>query len=63
MKNLTIMEAREMSRSRLQTEIGKCTKYLEKECGMEHVDACTFVSKVMNLGIAIQEKDSLKKHK
>ena len=56
MKKLTIMEARKMSKTKLQTEIRKCSKYLENELGMEHTDACIFVSRVMNLGIAIQEK-------
>lgn len=33
MKNFTIMETRQMSKSKLQTEIGKCTKQIE-ELGM-----------------------------
>lgn len=61
MEKFTIMEAREMSMSKLQTEIGKCTKYLENELGMEHTNACIFVSRIMNLGIAIQEKYNLAK--
>ncbi len=51
----TIMEEREMSKHKLQTEIGKCTKRIE-ELGMNHEEACKFVSSIMNLGIAIQEK-------
>ncbi len=54
-KNFTIMETREMSKQRLEAEIGKCTKRIEK-LGMNHVEACQFVSSIMNLGIAIQEK-------
>ena len=61
MDELTIMEARKKSFDRLQTEIGSCAKYLEREFGMDHVDACKFVSKIMNLGIAIQEKHDLAK--
>lgn len=61
MKKFTIMEAREMSSSKLQIEIGKCSKYLEDKLGMDHTDACLFVSRIMNLGIAIQEKHNLSK--
>lgn len=62
MKNFTIMETRQMSKSKLQTEIGKCTKQIE-ELGMSHEDACNFVSSIMNLGIAIQEKLQMEKTK
>ncbi len=51
----TIMETRKMSKNELNVEIGKSAKCLEK-LGMSHMDACKFVSSVMNLGIAIQEK-------
>lgn len=61
MNKLTIMEARKISSNRLQTELRKCVKYLEKELGMEHANACMFVSRIMNLGIAIQEKYDLSK--
>lgn len=55
MMNVTIMEAREMTEGKLTGEIGKRAKVLE-ELGMSHADACEFVSGVMNLGIAMQEK-------
>lgn len=61
MNNLTIMEARRMSKVRLQIEIGKCAKYLENNFGMEHIKAHEFVSRVMNLGIAIQERHDQEK--
>ena len=54
-KNFTIMETRKMSKGKLQTEIGVCEKRLEA-LGMNCKDACEFVSSVMNLGIAMQEK-------
>lgn len=54
-KNFTIMETREMSKCKLETEIGKCSKRME-ELGMNHEEACKFVSSIMNLGIAIYEK-------
>lgn len=55
-KKFTIMEAREMSRYKLEVEIGKCAKRMV-ELGMSHEEACEFVSKLMNIGIAIQEKE------
>lgn len=60
-KNFTIMEAREMSEQKLKTEIGKCSKQIE-ELGMNHEEACKFVSNIMNLGIAMQESLSRKKN-
>ena len=60
MMNVTIMETRDMSKGKLQTEIGKRAKKLE-ELGMTHEEACGFVSGIMNLGIAMQEKMNEKK--
>jgi hypothetical protein len=54
-KNFTIMETREMSKYKLETEIGKCAKRME-EIGMDHEEARKFVSSIMNLGIAMHEK-------
>lgn len=54
-KNFTIMETRKMSKCKLQTEIGLCEKRMEA-LGMNCKDACEFVSSIMNLGIAMQEK-------
>ncbi len=54
MDNLTIMETRKMTKRRLEVELSKHTERLE-ELGMSHVDACNFVSNVMNIGISIQE--------
>ena len=51
---VTIMEARDMSSTRINVELGKRTKKLE-ELGMTHEEACGFVSGIMNLGIAAQE--------
>lgn len=56
------METRKMSKTKLQIEIGKCVKQLE-EFGMSHEDACIFVSTIMNLGIAYQEKFQSQKTK
>ena len=53
--NVTIMEAREMSKTKIEVELGKRVKKLE-ELGMTHEEACEFLSGVMNLGIASQKK-------
>lgn len=60
MMNLTIEETREMSKSKIQTELGKRSKKL-KELGMTQEEACGFISGIMNLGIAAQEKIAKKK--
>lgn len=54
-KLLTIADTREMSKTKIQITLGEYTKELEK-LGMDHESACEFVSSVMNLGIAAQEK-------
>lgn len=59
MKIFTIMETREMSETKLLTNIGKCSKQIEA-LGMSHKDACELVSTIMNLGIAMQEKKGRK---
>lgn len=61
-KNFTIMETRKMSKHKLEIEITKCRKRME-ELGMEHNEACKFVSSIMNLGIAMQEKFESEKSK
>lgn len=57
---LTINEAMEMSETKLQMEIGKCVKYLEKEFGMDHTAACAFVARMLNLGAAAHQKSKAK---
>lgn len=54
-KTFTIAETRQMSEDELTVELGKHTKFLE-ELGMEHEEACKFVSSIGNIGIAFQEK-------
>lgn len=55
----TIMDARRMTRDTLARRLARCCDELES-IGMEHDDACRFVSEVMNIGIAIQEKGEKK---
>ena len=52
---LTIADTRNMSKAKIQRELGEYAKELEK-LGMDHVSACEFLSSVMNLGIAAQEQ-------
>lgn len=52
---MTIMEAREMNKRQIETELGKYTNRL-MDFGLTKKEACEFVSSVMNLGIASQEK-------
>ena len=51
----TIMDAKRMTRNTLARRLARCCEELES-VGMEHDDACRFVSEFMNIGIAIQEK-------
>ena len=55
MMNVPITEAMKMNKTKIEVELGKRSKVLE-ELGMSHEDACGFISGVMNLGIASQEK-------
>lgn len=52
---LTIMDTRKMSKRKIELKLGEYAKELEK-LGMDHVSACEFLSSIMNLGIAVQEK-------
>lgn len=52
---LTIMDTREMDKRHLETEIARHIRALE-EHGMDHKEAAEFISSVMNIGIALEEK-------
>lgn len=56
----TIGDARKMTKRDLEIMMSVCRMDLES-MGMEHIDACRFLSEVMNLGIAIQEKINAEK--
>lgn len=62
MDNLTIFDTRDMSIDEINHELSNRTRFLE-DLGMEHVDSCGFISSIMNLGIASQEKWNEKKKK
>ena len=55
-KKITIMDARKMSKGEIESQLKDATKVLENGLGIDHECACTFLSNVMNLGIASQEK-------
>ena len=60
MDNLTIFDTRDMSIDEINHELSNRTRFLE-DLGMEHIDSCEFLSSIMNLGIASQEKWNDKK--
>lgn len=51
----TTMDARKMSKKDLEAKLSNCRGNLEA-LGMDRVDACRFLSEVMNIGAAIREK-------
>ena len=62
MDNLTIFDTRDMSIDEINHELSNRMRFLE-DLGMEHIDSCEFVSSIMNLGIASQEKWNEEKKK
>ena len=62
MDTLTIFDTRDMSIDEINHELSNRMRFLE-DLGMEHIDSCGFISSVMNLGIASQEKWNEKKVK
>lgn len=59
-KLLTLANVREMSDTRLKIELGKRDKQIEA-LGVDPVEVYVLVSSIMNLGIAINEKNQNKK--
>ena len=51
---LTLEDTRKMSKSKINTEIGKIAKELDS-LGLDHETSCAIISSVMNLGIAAHE--------
>lgn len=60
MDNLTIFDTRDMSIDEISHELSNRMRFLE-DLGMERIDSCGFVSSIINLGIAGQEKMEQKK--
>ena len=62
MDNLTIFDTRDMSIDEINHELSNRMRFLE-DLGMKRIDSCRFISSIMNLGIASQEKWNEKKIK
>ena len=62
MDNLTIFDTRDMSIDEINHELSNRRRFLEN-LSMENKDSCGFISSIMNLGIASQEKWNEKKKK
>ena len=60
MDNLTIFDTRDMSIDEINHELSNRMRFLE-DLGMKRIDSCGFVSSIMNLSIASQEKMNEKK--
>lgn len=54
-KMLTIADTRKMSKREIEIKLGEYAKELEN-LGMDHKSSCEFLSSIMNLGIAAQER-------
>lgn len=59
-KLLTLANTREMSDTKIRTELGKRSKQIEA-LGMNPVEVYVLVSSIMNLGIAMNERNQNKK--
>lgn len=53
-KILTLEDTRKMSKSKINTEVGKIAKELDS-LGLDHETSCAIISSIMNLGIAAHE--------
>lgn len=60
---ISLAQAKEMSESKLQLEIGRRTKYLKEKFGMDPFDAAYFTSSLLNMGAVMNEKFEEKKAK
>lgn len=60
MDNLTIFDTRDTSIDEIYHELSNRMRFLE-DLGMERIDSCGFVSSIVSLGIAGQEKLNEKK--
>ena len=55
MDNLTIFDTRDMSIDEINHELSNRMRFLE-DLGMERIDSCGFISSIVSLGVAGQEK-------
>ena len=52
---INLAQAEEMSEAKLQREIGKRTKYLREQLGMDATEAANFTASLLNMGVAMNE--------
>lgn len=52
-----LAEAEEMSKNKLELEIGKRTMYLREQFGMDPEEATRFTASLLNLGAAASKRD------
>lgn len=50
---INLAKADNMSENELQLEIGKRSKYLKEELGMDPIECADFVSSLLNMGVAM----------
>lgn len=62
-KFINLAQAESMSEPVLQTEIGKRTKYLREQLGMDAAEAANFTASLLNMGVAMNERLKSKKTK
>jgi hypothetical protein len=58
---INLADAREMSERKLQLEIGKHTKHLREQLGMNADEAAYFTASLLNMGVAMNERLESKK--
>lgn len=52
---ISLEEARKLDKNKLHLYLGKHANYLRNECGLSLEDSRTFVSNLLNLGVAANE--------
>lgn len=52
---INLVEAESMSEQKLQLEIGKRSKYLKEQFGMDATEAANFTASLLNMGVAMNK--------
>ena len=60
-KGISLAQAKTMSESTLRYRIGMHAKYLREELGMDENEVANFVTDLLNMGVAMNEKLKEKK--
>lgn len=53
---INLAQAESMSKNELQMEIGKRSKYLIEQLGMDRTEAADFVASLLNMGVAMNKR-------